>query len=647
MRALAVVPVILFHGGFTGFSGGFVGVDVFFVISGYLITGILVEDISQDRFSLIEFYERRARRILPALFVVVLACVPFALTWFAPQDLLDFAESVISTATFWSNILFWRESGYFDTAAELKPLLHTWSLSVEEQFYLFFPLLLLVVWRFGRSVVLGVLIAILLMSLALAQWGVVNAPSATYYLLPTRIWELLLGALAALAVHFGWVRFSRGIEEALGQLGLLMICLSVIAFDEATPFPGLSALLPTVGTILVLLPAQSVTIAHRILSLPVMVGVGLISYSAYLWHQPLFAFAQYRTFGEPPDLLIFALVIVTVVLAYTSWRFVESPFRNRTLTSRAVVFRGGMVTGAVLCGFGVVVVANDGFPSRLSIPASVEASMTRTSREAECFDKPGLHEIDDWSCVLGVDAAPEFIVFGDSHALSLLDAIDAAATQADLSGEFAGASGCAPLLGIHALRSDQNVRNCHAANVRLLEYAKELAVDHVMLVARWTYYTDGDYEGTGVSHIALSPQGPRTQAESRAAFEEGLATTIQAYRDAGIGLTFIEQVPQQMMEPMHAYRRAHMVDERVDASLRKSSVSRARHDGLQAYVRGLFREYDAPMLDFTGQLCDSEICLIGTPDQSYYFDDDHLSLVGAERLVPAIRLYLEQRVGRN
>ena len=191
LRALAVVPVILFHAGFELFSGGFVGVDIFFVISGYLITSLLIEDIEKDRFSILSFYERRARRILPALFLVMLVCIPLAWTWMLPSQMQEFSHSLIAVCLFVSNILFWRETGYFGAAAEEKPLLHTWSLAVEEQYYVFFPLFLFFFWRFGKSNVFWLVVILTACSLALSEWAWRNAAMANFYLAPTRAWEAL------------------------------------------------------------------------------------------------------------------------------------------------------------------------------------------------------------------------------------------------------------------------------------------------------------------------------------------------------------------------------------------------------------------------------------------------------------------------
>jgi peptidoglycan/LPS O-acetylase OafA/YrhL len=228
LRALAVLPVILFHAGFETFSGGFVGVDVFFVISGYLITTIILEELEQGKFSIVNFYERRARRILPALFLVMFVCVPFAWFWLLPSDMKDFSQSLVAVSVFASNILFWRESGYFDTAAELKPLLHTWSLAVEEQYYVIFPLFLMLCWKLGKRWILVLLGFIFLTSFAVAQWAAYAKPAAAFYLLPTRGWELLTGAFAAFYFSQANRReFCKGLSEFGGWLGVALILYAV------------------------------------------------------------------------------------------------------------------------------------------------------------------------------------------------------------------------------------------------------------------------------------------------------------------------------------------------------------------------------------------------------------------------------------
>ncbi len=343
LRALAVLPVILFHAGFEWFSGGFVGVDVFFVISGYLITTIIISEMTEGKFSIVNFYERRARRILPALFFVMAACLPFAWLWLTPADLKGFGQSLVAVSTFSSNILFWQESGYFETAAELKPLLHTWSLAVEEQYYILFPIFLMLTWRLGIKWVLLLLSIVFFISLGVAQWGAYNSPSAAFFLLPTRGWELLVGVFAAFYLKYRPHLKSHILNQALSLLGFGMIAYSIIAFDKTTPFPSLYALIPTIGTGLLILCAVPKTYVHKLLSLKFIVGIGLISYSAYLWHQPLIAFARHRSFGEISELILITLCLASLVMAWFSWRFVEKPFRSKTKVSGRLIFKFSII----------------------------------------------------------------------------------------------------------------------------------------------------------------------------------------------------------------------------------------------------------------------------------------------------------------
>jgi peptidoglycan/LPS O-acetylase OafA/YrhL len=345
LRAIAVSSVVLYHAGLHGFGGGFVGVDVFFVISGYLITSIILLEKQAGSFTLTGFYERRARRILPALFLVMLLCLPFAWLWMMPHQIQEFSESLVAVALFSSNILFWKQSDYFDAAAELKPLLHTWSLAVEEQYYLLFPLFLLVAWRLGKRLTAGVLLILAAISLTLAQRGSLAEPAATFYLLPTRFWELLIGVLVAFYLserEVGPGATRWGHEAAIGEFaglgGVLLIGYAVVALDKNTPFPGVYALIPTIGAALVILFANPWTLIGKVLGSAPLVGVGLISYSVYLWHQPILAFLRLRTSDfelSGPGVLIYLAAVLSA--GYLSFRFVEKPFRSKRAISKIQV----------------------------------------------------------------------------------------------------------------------------------------------------------------------------------------------------------------------------------------------------------------------------------------------------------------------
>ena len=416
LRALAVLPVILFHAGFETFSGGFVGVDVFFVISGYLITTIIMTEIERGEFSLANFYERRARRILPALFLVMLVCIPFAWFWLLPSDMKDFSQSLIAVTFFASNILFWRESGYFDAATELKPLLHTWSLAVEEQFYIFFPLLLIFLSKGSRRWILITLGLAFVGSLSLAQWAAYVKPVASFYLLPTRGWELLIGAFAAFYLSSATKKeFEKDVGEFGGWLGVALIFYAIFTYNENTPFPGLHALVPTVGALLVILFATHQTSVGKFLGNKIFVGIGLISYSAYLWHQPLFAFARHGGLAESAQSTFLLLSVLALVLAYLSWRYVESAFRLADRLSRNILFGLIFVFGLGFVSIGLLGVVNDGWLSRYNENVAAFFRLKTMSDEYVWKNKVDARRVDF------DDKKIKILVVGDSNSGDLIN----------------------------------------------------------------------------------------------------------------------------------------------------------------------------------------------------------------------------------
>jgi peptidoglycan/LPS O-acetylase OafA/YrhL len=421
LRAIAVLPVILFHAGFELFSGGFVGVDVFFVISGYLITTIILAEIEQGKFSIADFYERRARRILPALFFVIFASLPFAWIWLLPSDMKEFSRSLVSVSVFSSNIFFWRESGYFDTAAEFKPLLHTWSLAVEEQYYVIFPLLLMLLWRFGRRWVWISLCFILLSSLFAAQWAVFEKPASAFFLLPMRGWELLVGALAAFYLSRpGRQEFGSGVREAGGVAGILLITYAIFFYSESTPFPGFYALVPVLGAVMIILFVNQQTKVGRFIANKVFVGVGLISYSAYLWHQPIFAFARHGSLSEPSEFVFSGLTVATLVIAYVSWRYIEAPFRNKHIFDRKTVFIMAITGSIFFISVGVVGKKTQGFSMRfdeLTTPGPWSPSIKCHGKESiSGYGRP----LDECLGAAANGASGDIFLIGDSHAAQIV-----------------------------------------------------------------------------------------------------------------------------------------------------------------------------------------------------------------------------------
>ncbi len=423
LRTLAVLPVVLFHAGFSTFSGGFVGVDIFFVISGFLITGIIADEISAGQFSLLHFYERRARRILPALFSVIFFCWLCALLWMRPDQIESFATSAVAAIFFTANIYFWRDgTAYFAAASEEQALLHTWSLSVEEQFYILFPLFFLLLWkRGGRTALIGTS-SVAAMSLLLNLWALSQpwiSPSAVFYLLPTRAWELLSGAICAINVRrLGEMRNQLG-----AFLGLVAILASIFFYDHNIPSPSAYLIVPVAGTAAILLFASG-TVVGAILSWRPMVRIGLISYSVYLWHQPLFAFARIRLINEPSTAILLGLSALSLLLGWMSWRFVELPFRRAGVRSISAFRLLAPIAISVACfsGLFALTIAHDGFPSRFphfqTWMAGVSAHKSKPELDCSFNRKFRAAAVDD--CL--DKSEKKILLIGDSHA----DALSAA-----------------------------------------------------------------------------------------------------------------------------------------------------------------------------------------------------------------------------
>lgn len=650
LRALAVLPVVLFHAGIEPFSGGYIGVDIFFVISGYLITTIILDDLHKGRFSLSRFYERRARRILPALLVVTLVCLPAAWLWLAPADLAQFSRSLVAVALFSSNILFWRESGYFDVAGELKPLLHTWSLAVEEQYYFFFPMLLLLVCRHRYQLVV-VLALLFCASFALALWGVKHLPSASFYLLPTRAWELLIGSFAALyligrtqTADVGlWRRYA---QEVGALIGLGLVIFAIFSFDSRTPMPGIHALLPTLGTALMILCAHPGNSVGRLLALRGLVAVGLMSYSAYLWHQPLFAFARHRSLTEPGHALMIALALITFAAAYITWCFVEKPWRDPQRIGRSALLATTGVAFAVLLLVGVWGHATGGFPFRfpgetLQAIHAAERSMTPESclSDIERFIRP------QDACVFGSADHITTALLGDSHAHALAGPLGALMQQRGLGLRFMGYAGCPPVMDVYRRDYQENHR-CREYNQLVLEHLREARYETIILSARWALYLEGNrfHNGEGGresgGRVMLDASGPRydetgSEAARRSNVASAYTSTIRALQRTGSKIVLVYDVPEAGWS--------------VPALLSKIAVQKRRLDSLDGSVRysrvrkrvagaaAVFDELgDVPAMVRiipTTMFCDVDgsdaRCRVHVQGKPLYRDDDHLSDVGA------------------
>lgn len=489
LRALAVLPVLMFHAGLPGFSGGFVGVDVFFVISGYLLTLILVTDLAKRRLSLRHFYIRRARRILPALFAMMLVTFPLAWGWMTPAQLRDYGQDVFAVLTFSANLLHLvRDGSYFAPDAELQPLLHTWSLAVEEQFYLLYPLALLLVWRFKSRLLLPTLAACTLAGFLLADWATNNHPRAAFYLLPSRAWELLAGATLALLPpprRTAWA----------GLAGLALIVAAIILYDADTSFPGRYALLPVLGTGLVLRYATLGTPAARLLSLKPLVGIGLISYSTYLWHQPLLAFTRLRSLSPPTEATMLGAVLLSLLIGWISWRLIERPFRFPPTLRLSWLAPAAAMLGI----FAIVGIATNGASFRF--PPQVREQLAAGDWSADCLfqksDGPVTFPVA--GCIFG-SGMHRVALLGDSVAASFAPALIRHFQGRDVALSQLTHGLCYPSRRSRWIGPLADP--CPAFMARAIEHINATGFDLVVVMASWPSFS-GDVRLDGTTLATL------------------------------------------------------------------------------------------------------------------------------------------------
>lgn len=637
LRALAVIPVVLFHFGFSTFSGGFVGVDVFFVISGFLITSILFREISAQRFSFVDFWARRARRILPALSVVLL--VTLALGWLllTAKDFSELGRTVRYQSLFISNILFMREDGYFQPASDLKPLLHTWSLAVEEQYYIFFPLLMVVLMRHVRHW-RWMLFAVLLISFGLNIAYIDRKPDFTFFSLPTRAWELLCGAmLAVLPARKHAVR--PWLAQSVGAAGLAAVLLAVFTFDRGTVFPGWAALLPVLGaTALIWSGGQGSTWAGQLLSARVFVWIGLLSYSFYLWHWPVFVYANAISIDGVQRWEAVGWILLALSLAWLSWRFVELPFREkRLLAGRKHVLVGGLMAMAVLAVTGSVVRSQEGFPQRLTGKA-LEYAQAREWRagQMKCMLVTKDKKLDK-ACLLGgnQEVPATRLVWGDSHAAALMPAIESGARREGRPVWLYSMSACPPIL------SDDPRQRCKDFNEQTMEQVRRLQIKDVVLASNWSLYVYGREDGD--KKVLLNARDNTAQSEARMA--SAIEARVAAIRATGAQVWLFKEVPLQRKGAISRLTSLARIGRSAEGLGRPLDEHLAR----QHFLSGLFDSMSAAdpgvhVIDPTPLMCADEVCSIEVNGHSKYKDEDHLSDTGSARLSP---LFTPMLLGAN
>lgn len=659
LRAVAVLSVIFFHFRIPGLEGGFVGVDIFYVISGFLIGSIILRGLETNNFSFSEFYQRRIARLYPAYFAMMCFTMLTAYWLFLPQEFRQFGKSVVASVAYVSNILFYRESGYFDTSANLKPLLHTWSLSTEEQFYIFFPVFAWLIFRLGkREYAVGTLVAVAIISLALSAIEVERNSVAAFYLFQFRAWELLIGViLASRRVPYPTTLASANI---FATLGLISIALAVGTYNERTKFPGLTAVLPCLGAALIIhCGSHWRPLINHLLSQPGPVFVGLISYSLYLWHWPLIVFARYYTLRDLDLLETTAVIAATFSFAIISWRFVERPFRlpaTVSVESRWRFFATAGVVTTVLAGGGVVIHQTNGLPGRLppEVARMAEAATDFFQNYAGCVDEDNTHYPGLAHCAIGDPYASDkiFFVWGDSHARAFKNGLDAAAKDSGKSGILVYGGGCPPLFGVQKHESattpakDAQCSRQTELVRRLLESSKK--VDSIILISRWSYYTEG--KGVGVDEkntVRLSTSvATNTAADQKALFSQSLLATVRQLTGWGTRVFLVEQVPEIPQFDSHylgvMLRKGALTQDKLNrlTNIDYGDVLKRQEAGNSAMNMATQR-HGAQIVNTHSYFCRHDKCSAMVDGVPVMHDNNHITVKTSVRLkdifVPAMR----------
>jgi peptidoglycan/LPS O-acetylase OafA/YrhL len=623
LRAIAVTSVVLFHAGLQGLPGGFTGVDVFFVISGYLIGGHIFAEASAGRFSFASFYARRVRRILPALFALLAVLYTLGLLLLTPQELRELGKESVAAIAGQSNLLFYTGMGYFAPAADHSPLLMTWSLGVEEQFYIIFPFVMLGALRLGRRWVLPLIAILSVASLAGSLLLMHYNPKAAFYLLPTRAWELGIGAVLALWERRGdhGLALPRPFVELCSLVGVGLIAAGLLLYREGTPFPGTFVLAPTVGTALLIATGAS-TINRRLLSVPPVVFVGKVSYSWYLWHWPLFYLDRVLAEGDG-GLSPAVLVAVSFALAVLSWRFVEQPLRRPLLPRRTVLWRYA-AAGVIATLPALLFYATHGLPQRLGGAARLAAIEAQQARSAPClarFGARGPINLDTCLPPLAKGTDKRLLVIGDSHADAIAPGFAAQAQARGLGFGQLTKSSCPPLWGYTAYADRVgHVAECIAYQNDVFARATEdRQVSDIVLAGFWQSNATVQ-DGEGREH----------------SLEEALDRTIARLKPSGRRITIVQDVPMFGFDPyarvigdglpLRDIARRLVGNESIRNGLGSPLKDRSR--GIAAAVAA---RYPGVLLsDPWDTLCQAGRCRYASQDgRLYYTDFQHLTAAGA------------------
>jgi peptidoglycan/LPS O-acetylase OafA/YrhL len=634
LRALAIVPVILLHAGFEYLSGGFLGVDIFFVISGYLITTIIITSMTDNKFSIFNFYERRAKRILPALMVVLLSTFIVSLFTMPAYLFKEFSQSVVSVATFSSNVFFFTEFNYFAPRSEQMPLLHTWSLAVEEQFYIFFPIIMFAIWKMKEHLTY-IFLALIVCSIGVSEyWLSLDQESASFYLVVSRAWQLLLGSLVAQYLLNNKVEYSLG-ANFTSLFSLAIIIISFFLFSPSTPHPGVVTLIPMLCTCALIIYGRQGTVVYQFLANKWVVYIGTVSYSLYLWHQPVFALVRVNTIGHPSFVIMGVATLLVLLLSYFSYKYVETPWRqnNNMSQGRVFVYSGCALAFFLILGFGGHFL--DGAPQRYKNVVdynSMKPSPKRNSCEAK-----GYNYLKPENACRFFEKNISWAVLGDSHSVELAYAFASKIKEKEQGIVHYNFNGCAP-----ALRFVSGRKGCHEwTNETLLVLEKDTSIENVLISYRYSSHLFGNHiyhypEISSKVTLGILDQSGFTDAQKISVFWQSYDEIIQRIVASGKKVFIVYPIPElpeeigKITTPLTVFSSGAFGS--IDNITSKTFYDERQYEVIN-HLNTMVDNKSIIKVDTYRLICSDVGCPAAINGTALYFDDNHLSVAGAGVLV--------------
>ncbi|MDR2300432.1 MAG: acyltransferase [Deltaproteobacteria bacterium] len=637
LRAISIIFVMLYHADFHIFTGGYIGVDIFFVISGYLITGIILDDLQLNKFSFLNFYERRVRRILPPLYFMLIITTIISFYLLLPNELIFYSKSIFYTILFISNILFYNFSGYFNDIARENVLLHTWSLSVEEQFYIFLPLIIFIVLKKFNKYLILIIGTFASISFLASETVLFFNTRLVFYLIPFRAWELLAGSWLAAWPKTRDQQWGTSAPNCFSAVGLILILAPALLYNDQSMFPALAAVPVILGSVLLIKLGLN-GFMGKILSTRIFVIIGKLSYPLYLWHWPIFVlFKQYKmsilTTNEKIICLLLAFLMSSI-----SFYLIEKPIRFKLIfkSTKSVFFLMGIFM-VIFLTVTLIIFIEKGFIFRLTDQALSYYIETESETPSYQINCPTKYQFGSENlCVLGseLNENPSFVLWGDSHAAAWAHGLDEIAKKYKISGLQYQKDGCLPLFGYdNTYLNEPDKSVCKDFNNNIIELLKVNNIKHVIIAARFASYT---------GYKSLNPTNSNYIDNEIKKISHDLTYTINILNKLDISVWIVEGVPEQFVSGFNIWARSIITNKDIKNIGINSSIIKNYNKPMEDIINNIINKNENVfLLNIYPSICNETICITGDNFSSYYIDDDHLSIYGSKKFQDTFQPLME------